>query len=89
MTASKVSDMTPEKQEPTPRAKRRMAITIVAIAVLGVAGRSAVLLWGQWLALPTLLGCLAIVLGEIFFEARDQRKTVRALLKEVIRQRGK
>jgi hypothetical protein len=58
---------------------------MVSTIVFSIAGRAAILVWGQWLAIPTLLGFIGVMTLLTVFEARARKQTVAEVLKYVRR----
>ena len=66
-------------------AQRRIAAALVTSVLFGVAGRFAVLFWGQWVAIPFAFGFFVIVFVTARLEARARKQTVSELIKEMMR----
>jgi hypothetical protein len=64
--------------------QRRLTVALVASLVLSVGGRFAVFLLGGWLAVPFIIGFVAIVVVLTIAEARARRMAPSELLKRTL-----
>jgi hypothetical protein len=70
---------------PSPGIERRLAVALVSSILLSIVGRAAILVWGNWLAIPTLFGFIGIATVLTVLEARARKQTVAQVLKYVRR----
>jgi cell division protein FtsW (lipid II flippase) len=71
------------------RAQRRLATALVSILILSVAGRVAVFRWGSWLAVPSIVAFVAVLIVFTIMEARARRVRATEHFKQNLKRMGR